>query len=256
MYNNLLNSVENGILTITINRENKLNALNRETLTEISAAVSQAINNPEVGAIIITGAGNRAFAAGADIAELKNLDKRGAFRLSKQVHEDVFNMIEHSPKPVIAAINGFALGGGLELALACHIRIASENARMGLPEVSLGLIPGYGGTQRLPKLIGKGRAFEIILGGDMIDASTAYQTGLVNHVVPADFLLSSAMVLMQKILQRSPLALAAAIKAINASDSENGFETEITEFSKCFDTPDFVEGVSAFIEKRNPEFNK
>ncbi|MBC8053619.1 MAG: enoyl-CoA hydratase/isomerase family protein [Sphingobacteriaceae bacterium] len=254
MYQTILTSIDNKVLTITINRESKLNALNRETLRELHLALADSFKNTEVGGIIITGAGTKAFAAGADIAELKNLDKVGALNLAKESHEKVFDFIANAQKPVIAAINGFALGGGLELALACHLRIASENARLGLPEVSLGLIPGYGGTQRLPQLIGKGKALELILSGDMIESDLAYTLGLVNRVVPADFLLNTAMVLMRKILSRSPLAIAAAIRAVNSSYQNNGYSTEIEEFAGSFETRDFKEGTTAFLEKRPPKF--
>lgn len=254
MYANFLTSVDKKVLTLTINRESKLNALNKETLQELHLALTEAFKNPEVGGIIITGSGTKAFAAGADIAELKDLDQVGAFNLATEAQEKVFNFIENGPKPVVAAINGFALGGGLELALACHIRIASENAKLGLPEVSLGLIPGYGGTQRLPRLVGKGKALELILTGDMVDADIAYKLGLLNHVVPEDFLQNTANVLMRKILSRSPMAVAAAIKAVNSGYSATGLHTEVEEFSNCFSTTDFKNGVEAFLEKRTPQF--
>ncbi len=254
MYKNLLTSIENKILTITINRESKLNALNKETLHELHLAFSDGFKDPAVGGIILTGAGSKAFAAGADIQELSELDQVGGLNLATEGQSKVFNLIEQGQKPVIAAINGFALGGGLELALACHLRIASENAKLGLPEVSLGLIPGYGGTQRLPRLIGKAKAFELILTGDMIEAEIAYKLGLVNHVVPEDFLLNTAIVLLQKILTRSPLAVAAAIRAVNSGYNDEGYESEIQEFANCFGAEDFKEGVSAFLQKRNPVF--
>lgn len=254
MYKNILISIDRRILTITINRETKLNALNKETLNELHLALTDALQNSNVGGIIITGSGTRAFVAGADISELKDLDEIGGLNLAAEGQEKVFNLIAGATKPVIAAINGFALGGGLELALACHIRIASENAKLGFPEVSLGLIPGYGGTQRLPQLVGKGKAFELILTGDMVEADAAYQLGLLNHVVPADFLINTAVVLLQKILSRSPQAVSAAIRAINSGYSNNGFNTEIEEFSKCFKTSDFKEGTSAFLEKRVANF--
>ena len=225
MYKNILISIDRRILTITINRETKLNALNKETLNELHLALTDALQNSNVGGIIITGSGTRAFVAGADISELKDLDEIGGLNLAAEGQEKVFNLIAGATKPVIAAINGFALGGGLELALACHIRIASENAKLGFPEVSLGLIPGYGGTQRLPQLVGKGKAFELILTGDMVEADTAYQLGLLNHVVPADFLINTAVVLLQKILSRSPQAVSAAIRAIKSGYSNNGFTT-------------------------------
>lgn len=254
MYQNLQTSVNNNILTIIINRESKLNALNKHTLEELHLAFADGFNNNEVGGIILTGAGTKAFAAGADIQELSQLNEVAGLDMASRFHSKVFNFIEQGDKPVIAAINGFALGGGLELALACHMRIASEHAKLGLPEVSLGLIPGYGGTQRLPRLIGKAKAFEMILTGDMIEAEHAYKLGLVNHVVPIDFLLSTAEVLLQKILSRSPFAVTAAIKAINSVFDPDGFETEMEQFSKCFSTPDFKEGTAAFLEKRIAKF--
>ncbi len=253
-YQNLLTQQKDRILYITINRESKLNALNADTLKEISAVFSAAFADESVGGIIITGAGPKAFVAGADIAELEGLTVAAAEAVAVKAQLNVFNLIEHGPKPVIAAINGFALGGGLELAMACHIRIAAENAKMGLPELTLGLIPGYGGTQRLTKLIGKGKAFEMILTADMMTAEQALYFGLVNHVVEQENLLSKAEELLNKILTRAPLAIAGAIKAINAAGTNAGFETEIAEFAKCFGTEDQKEGTAAFLEKRKPEF--
>jgi enoyl-CoA hydratase len=253
-YQNLLTEQKQHILYITVNRESKMNALNAETLKELNLVFTAAFADNSVGGVIITGAGQRAFVAGADISELEVLDKAGAQTMARNAHNNVFNLIEEGNKPVIAAINGFALGGGLELAMACHIRIASENAKMGLPEVTLGLIPGYGGTQRLTKLIGKGKAFEMIMTADMMTADQAQFFGLVNHVVDQAELLSKAEEIMQKILTRAPLAIAAAIKAINAAGSAEGFDTEIKEFANCFDTEDRKEGVSAFLQKRKPEF--
>jgi len=255
-YQNLLIEHKERIQYIIINREAKLNALNKATLAELHDALTGAFKNPEVGGLIITGAGPKAFVAGADIAELADLDVDSGRELSRQGHKKVFDLIENGNKPVIAAINGFALGGGLELAMACHIRIASDNAKMGLPEVTLGLIPGYGGTQRLTALVGKGKALEMIMTADMITAAEAYQFGLVNHVVSASDLLPKAEEILQKILLRAPLAIAAAITAINASSQKdvNGFETEIDEFGKCFGADDFKEGVSAFLQKRKAEF--
>jgi enoyl-CoA hydratase len=255
-FQNLLIDYNNRIEYIIINRESKLNALNKATLAELHTALYDAFHNDRVGGIIITGAGEKAFVAGADITEFAAFDSKQGEDLARQGHTKVFDMIENGNKPVIAAINGFALGGGLELALACHIRIASDNAKMGLPEVSLGLIPGYGGTQRLTRLVGKGRALEIILTADMITAAEAYQYGLVNHVVNQDELIPKAEELMNRILLRAPLAVAAAIAVVNApaQPGVNGFEKEIEEFGKCFRTDDFKEGVSAFLEKRKPQF--
>lgn len=231
-----------------------MNALNADTLAELHTAFADAFANDGVGGIILTGTGSKAFVAGADISELQGLTTPSAQAMALNAHNSVFNFIEDGNKPVIAAINGYALGGGLELAMACHIRIASENAKMGLPEVTLGLIPGYGGTQRLTKLIGKGKAFEMIMTADMITADQAQFFGLVNHVVGQDDLLPKAEDIMQKILTRAPLSIAAAIKAINAAGSTGGFETEITEFAKCFNNEDTQDGVSAFLQKRKPEF--
>jgi enoyl-CoA hydratase len=255
-FQNLLVHTEERIQHIIINRESKLNALNKDTLAELHTAISDAFANERVGGIIITGAGQKAFVAGADIAEFASFNSTQGEELARQGHTKVFDLIENGNKPVIAAINGFALGGGLELALACHIRIAADTAKMGLPEVSLGLIPGYGGTQRLTRLVGKGKALEIILTADMITAAEAYQYGLVNHVVSQDELLTKAEAIMNRILLRAPLAVAAAIAVVNASSQPcvNGFETEIQEFAKCFDTEDFKEGSSAFLEKRKPAF--
>jgi enoyl-CoA hydratase len=255
-FQNLLIEYKERIQYIIINRESKLNALNKDTLAELHTAFSEAFNNQDVGGIIITGAGTRAFVAGADISEFAGLDVAGGTALAREGQTKVFDLIANGSKPVIAAINGFALGGGLELAMACHIRMASETAKMGLPEVTLGLIPGYGGTQRLAQLIGKGKALEMILTADMITAVEAQQFGLVTHVVCPEDLLIEAGDLLQKILLRAPLALAAAINAVNAgfTDGVNGYETEIEGFGKCFGTRDFQEGVAAFLTKRKADF--
>lgn len=255
-FQNLLIERKERIQYIIINRESKLNALNKDTLAELHMALSEAFSDPKVGGIIITGAGQKAFVAGADISEFKETGSEGGREIARQGQTLVFNLIENGNKPVIAAINGFALGGGLELAMACHIRVAAENAKMGLPEVTLGLIPGYGGTQRLTALAGKGKALEMILTADMITAAEALQCGLVNHVVSQDSLLEKAGEILNKILLRAPLAIASAIKAVNAAatDGVNGFETEIDEFSKCFTTTDLREGITAFLEKRKPVF--
>lgn len=256
-YENVLTEVKNRILYLTINRESKLNALNRATLEEIHFAIAGAQTDNNVGGIIITGAGQKAFVAGADISEFASFNKEEGQKLAKDGHSKVFDLIQNSSKPVIAAVNGFALGGGLELALACHIRVAAENAKLGLPEVTLGLIPGYGGTQRLTQLVGRGKALEMILTADMISANDAFAFGLVNYVVSQDQLLNKAEEILSKILSRSPLAVASAIRAVNAglTNGVNGFEEEIKEFGNCFGTEDFKEGVSAFLEKRKPAFN-
>ena len=256
VFQNLLIENKERIRYIIINRESKLNALNKDTLAELHTAITDAFNNPAVGGIIITGAGQKAFVAGADIAEFAGLGADEGRQLARLGQTTVFDLIENGNKPVIAAVNGFALGGGLELAMACHIRVASDNAKMGLPEVTLGLVPGYGGTQRLPQLVGKGKALEMIMTADMITAAEAHQYGLVNHVVSQEVLLAKAEEILNKILLRAPLAIASAITAVNAGvrDGVNGFETEIEEFSKCFGTEDFKEGVSAFLSKRKPDF--
>lgn len=256
MFENLLIDYNGAIQHIIINRESKLNALNKNTLAELHTAIYDAFDNDRVGGIIITGAGQKAFVAGADISEFSSFDSTQGEQLARNGHRLVFNQIENGKKPVIAAINGFALGGGLELALACHIRIASENAKMGLPEVSLGLIPGYGGTQRLTQLVGKGKAFEMILTADMITAHDALQWGLVNYVVSQDELISKAEEILNKILSRSPMAVETAIGVVNSATQPgvDGYEKEIQGFAKSFDTPDFKEGVGAFLEKRKPDF--
>lgn len=255
MYQTLLTNLANGILTITINRPDKLNALNGDVFTDLDTAIDEIQNNPAIWSAIITGAGTKAFVAGADISELSGLGKEEAIALAKR-GQDIFLKIENSSKPVIAAVNGFALGGGCELAMACHFRIAAENAKFGQPEVSLGLIPGYGGTQRLTQLIGKGRAIELMISGNMIDAASALQFGLVNHVVPGDELLDKATAVLSHINTKAPLAVAACIRAANAAfdETENGYEIEISLFGQCFATEDMKEGTSAFLEKRKANF--
>jgi len=256
MYTTLITDLENNIFTITINRPDKLNALNKDVITELSAAIDEVYNNPEIRSVIITGAGPKAFVAGADITEFLTLDAAGGKELAQKGQDMVFTKIENSPKPIVAAVNGFALGGGCELAMACHFRLCSENAKFGQPEVNLGLIPGYGGTQRLTQLIGKGRAMEMLMSANMIDANTALQYGLVNYVVPAEELLNKAKVILETINSKAPLAVAACIKSANAvfDESKNGYQTEIDAFSECFGTDDMKEGVTAFLEKRKAEF--
>jgi enoyl-CoA hydratase len=253
-YDNLLLEKKERILYITINRESKLNALNKATLGELHMAFAAAFADKEIGGVILTGAGAKAFVAGADISEFSTFSVDEGRELAREGQTKVFDYIENGNKPVIAAINGFALGGGLELAMACHIRVASANAKLGLPEVSLGLIPGYGGTQRLTQLVGKGRAMEMIMTATMITAEDAYRCGLVNHVTTAGELLQKAEEIMGQILLRSPMALSAAITAINAASAKNGFETEIDLFGGCFGNAEFKEGVSAFMNKRKPNF--
>ncbi len=255
-YNNILVSENNNITTITINRPKKLNALNRETIQELHDAFAEANTDEVTRVIILIGSGDKAFVAGADISEFADFDVAEGANLSKKGQELLFDFIENLSTPVIAAVNGFALGGGLELAMACHFRIASDNARMGLPEVGLGVIPGYGGTQRLPQLVGKGKAMEMIMTAGMISAEDALQSGLVNYVVSQEELLLLAEKIASKILRNSPLAIASAIKAVNANfkDGVNGFNVEIREFGNCFGTDDFEEGTTAFLEKRKANF--
>lgn len=257
-YQHLLTAIAGNILSVTINREQKLNALNKAILMELHEVITDALKDTRIKGIILTGAGEKAFVAGADIQEFSAFDPEEGRALAREGQTKVFDVIHHAEKPIIAAINGFALGGGLELALACHVRVASHTARMGLPEVSLGLIPGYGGTQRLTQLVGRGNALEIILTGNMINAEKALQIGLVNHVVPSDEVITKAEDILANILLRSPNAVAAAIRAVNASliEGQHGFSTEMEEFANCFGTADFKEGVSAFLEKRTPDFNK
>ena len=256
-YNNIFSETSGQIATIVINRPKKLNSLNIKTIAELHDAISVADNDNNIRVIIITGAGEKAFVAGADISEFANFNTDQGYDLSLNGHKKLCDFIENLSKPVIAAINGFALGGGLELAMSCHIRIASENAKMGLPEVSLGAIPGYGGTQRLPQLIGKGKAMELIISGGMIDANNALSLGLVNYVVSQENLMEVANKTANKILKNSPLAVKASIIAINANykDGVNGYEVEMREFSNCFQSDDFIEGTNAFLEKRKPNFN-
>ncbi|MGZ0016060.1 enoyl-CoA hydratase/isomerase family protein [Yeosuana sp. AK3] len=255
-YQNILSEVSYGINTITINRPNKLNALNKVTIKELHTAIHDAENDADVKVIIVTGSGEKAFVAGADISEFSDFSVNEGKKLAAKGQNILFDFIENLSKPVIAAINGFALGGGLELAMACHFRIASDHAKMGLPEVSLGLIPGYGGTQRLPNLVGKGRAMEMILTAGMIDANQALTFGLVNYVTPLESLMPLCKKIADKILRNSSVAMKAAIKAVNAHDvtGVNGFEVEIDEFGKCFGTKDFVEGTTAFLQKRKADF--
>lgn len=248
--------VSNSVLVITINRPDKLNSLNKQTIEELHEALLEAENHSEIRAVIITGAGQKAFVAGADIAEFADYTIEQGKQLSATGHFKIFNFIENYSKPVIAAVNGFALGGGLELAMACHIRVMSDNAKVGLPEVSLGLIPGYGGTQRLAQLVGKGKAFEMIVTADMINAQDALQWGLANYVTTQAELLNKCFEITNKISSKSPTAIKTAIKVINAgyNNKVNGFETEIEEFGKSFGTTDFKEGISAFLEKRKADF--
>tara|TARA_B100000787_G_C16158211_1_gene280025 strand:+ start:111 stop:887 length:777 start_codon:yes stop_codon:yes gene_type:complete len=253
---NILFKDGEGVRIITINRPNQLNALNKSTINELSDLLDKSEVDTQIKAIILTGSGEKAFVAGADIKEFSDFNIDQGAALSKEGHEKLFDKLENLSTPVIAAVNGFALGGGLELAMSAHIRVASDNAKMGLPEVSLGVIPGYGGTQRLAQLVGKGRANELIFTAGMISAEDAHRIGLVNHVVPQSELLATCQKMATRISRNSPKAISYAIKSVNAGfkDGVNGFDTEISEFGKCFGTEDFREGTSAFIEKRKPVF--
>lgn len=241
---------------IFIDRPKKLNALNRQTIAELHDAFAALDSDPDIRVILLRGSGPKAFVAGADIAEFADYTVKQGRELSAHGQKTLFDFVESLSTPVIAAINGFALGGGLELAMSCHFRIASENARMGLPEVSLGVIPGYGGTQRLPQLVGKGRAMEMILTGGMIDAEKALEYGLVNHVTEPEALDAFCEDLARRIAKNAPTALSHAIKAVNAGfrSTVSGYEVEIDAFSTCFGSEDFQEGTTAFLEKRKPNF--
>lgn len=253
-YKNLLVEIENKIAAVTLNRPQALNALNKDLLNELSTFLDEAEKNDEIRVIILTGSGEKSFVAGADIKEFSDFIGSQGEELARKGQEMVFNKVENFSKPIIAAVNGFALGGGLELAMACHFRIASDNAKLGLPEVTLGLIPGYGGTQRLPKLVGKGRAAQMIFTAEMISAQRAYEIGLVNEVVPQSELMERVKAIASKITSNSSVAISKAIRVINLSDTEKGFESEIKAFGELFDEKDFSEGVSAFLEKRKPDF--
>jgi len=256
-YENIIVDTEEKIQIVTINRPSKLNALNQKTIEELSHAIDAAEASKDVSVVIITGKGEKAFVAGADISEFSSFSAEEGRLLSKNGHEKLFNRIDNLKTPVIAAVNGFALGGGLELAMAAHIRLFSENAKVGLPETSLGLIPGYGGTQRLAQIAGKGRAMQMILSAEMIDASTAFNFGIANAILPLENLMEASKKQAEKIIKNSPMAVAKAIQCINANYSSemNGLEHEVDTFGSCFDTSDFTEGVHAFLEKRNANFN-
>ncbi|MBL1281447.1 MAG: enoyl-CoA hydratase/isomerase family protein [Fluviicola sp.] len=256
MYNNIISEQKGQINYITINRPKQMNALNKETIEELHQAMKTADENSEVGVIILTGSGEKAFVAGADIKEFADFSISQGGELAMNGQKILFSFIETLSTPVIAAVNGFALGGGLELAMASHIRVASSNARMGLPEVSLGVIPGYGGTQRLTQLVGKGKANEMVFTAGMIKADDALSWGLVNYVVEPEELIAKAEDIAGRILKNSASAISSAIRAINANfeDGVNGFEVEIEEFGKCFGTADFKEGTTAFMEKRKANF--
>lgn len=255
-YQTILTTLEKGILTITINRPDKLNALNKTVIEELSQAIEEIYHNPDIKAALITGAGPKAFVAGADISEFVSLDAQLGKLLAQKGQSEVFDKIENSPKPILAAVNGFALGGGCELAMACHFRLAGENAKFGQPEVNLGLIPGYGGTQRLTQLVGKGKAMELMMTGQMIDAKEALQLGLVNHVLTTEELIPKTKEIIKTIMTKAPLAVSQVIALTNiaARGDEEGLKKEIIAFGELFESSDVKEGTSAFLEKRKPNF--
>lgn len=255
-YVNLETDFQDGILTVTINRPKALNALNRQTLQDLRQLFGQdALQLNGLRGVVLAGAGGKAFVAGADITEFSGLDTQGGLDMAQNGH-DIFNLIEQFKCPVVAAVSGYALGGGCELAMACHLRVASEKARFGQPEVNLGLIPGYGGTQRLIQYIGKGRALELLMTADMIDAQKALDWGLVNQVVAHGEEVEAAKKILQKIAAKAPVAISKTIEAVNAyfDKTKNGFEQEVLLFAKTVNTEDFKEGASAFVEKRNANF--
>lgn len=256
MYTTILTTLENNILTVTINRPDKLNALNAAVFNDLDKVMDDIESNNEIKSAIITGAGAKAFVAGADISEFNQLDKVQAMAMAKR-GQDVFFKIENCSKPVVAAVNGFALGGGCELAMACHFRLCSDNAKFGQPEVNLGLIPGYGGTQRLTHLVGKGKSMELQMSAKIVDANEALQWGLVNYITTPESLLDTTRNLLQTIQTKAPVAVSKIIECINLAvgqEHQNGFEAEIESFGDCFETNDMKEGTAAFIEKRKPNF--
>ena len=254
-YSNLLIAIEENICTITLNRPDKLNALNKTVIEELDSTIDSVYNDGNIKAAIITGSGQKAFVAGADIGEFNGLSAGEGKALAIK-GQQLFFKIENCPKPIVAAVNGFALGGGCELAMACHFRVASDNAKFGQPEVNLGLLPGYGGTQRLTQLIGKGRALEMLMTTNMIDAITAFNYGLVNHVVPQQELLLKARSILSVINTKAPLAIAGCIRAANEAlaPEQKGYKTEAEIFGEMIVTEDAKEGISAFLEKRKAEF--
>lgn len=257
MYQTLLTELVDGTYIITINRPDKLNALNKDVIEDLGKALDEVYNNADIKSAIITGAGEKAFVAGADISEFTSLDGKGGAALAQKGQDLVFSKAENCPKPVVAAVNGFSLGGGCELAMACHFRVAAENAKFGQPEVNLGLIPGYGGTQRMTQLIGKGKTMELMMTGDMVGAAEAKALGLVNHVVPQEELMAKTKEILQKIQSKAPIAIAKVISCVNdaAVSAKDGYANEIARFGECFDTEDKREGTAAFLEKRKAAFS-
>lgn len=252
-YNNITTEEQDKILILTINRPDKLNALNFETLSEIESVFDSITSSSHLRGVIITGSGDKAFVAGADINEFTQLNESTAAEMAKQ-GQRIFAKIENCPRVVIAAVNGYALGGGCELTLACHIRVASENASFGQPEVNLGIVPGYGATQRLTQLVGKGRAIELMTTADIIPAEVALRIGLVNHVVKQTAVLEKSLEILGKVANKAPVAVENVIVAANSAQLHSGYEVEVKAFSKSVVTEDFKEGVAAFMEKRKPEF--
>lgn len=255
MYQHLLTETKNHTLVIVLNRPEVLNALNQAMLRELGEAIQAMKTDPEIKGVVIIGSGDKAFAAGADIAELQQLSAEEAVAASRKVQQ-IYREIELSSKPIIAAVNGFALGGGCELAMACHIRIAADTARFGQPEVKLGLLPGYGGTQRTVQLIGKGRAVEMLITGNMIDAGEAWRMGLVNHVTTRGELADKCLEILRRAYQQSASAIAYTLDAVNmAFQGEEGYIREAENFGKAITSPDGREGTAAFLEKRKPNFH-
>ena len=255
MYTTLLTELKEGTFFITINRPDKLNALNKDVFNDLDKVMDEVMQTDDIKTVIITGSGSKAFVAGADITEFSSLNREQAMALSKR-GQDVFFKIENCPKPVMAAVNGFALGGGCELAMACHFRFCSDNAKFGQPEVNLGLIPGYGGTQRLTHIVGKGRSMELQMSARMIDAAEALQIGLVNHITTPEELLPKATEIMKGIQTKAPIAVGKIIACINQAQTgaATGFDKEVAAFGDCFETEDMKEGTSAFVEKRKAAF--
>jgi enoyl-CoA hydratase len=253
---NILTEEKNGVLYLTVNREDKMNALNIDTLDEIRIIFEEVVDNKSIKAVILTGSGEKAFVAGADISEIASLNEVNARKFAEN-GQDIFSMIENCHKPVIAVTNGYTLGGGCELAMACHMRVATANARFGQPEVNLGIIPGYGGTQRLTLLVGRGKANELMMTGDMIGADEAKTLGLVNYVLPTKAeAMEKAEELILKIMSKAPLAIGMVVDCVNAVflPEEDGFQTEANSFARCVKSGDYKEGTSAFLEKRRPSF--
>lgn len=256
MYKTILTTIEDNICVITVNRPDKMNALNKDVISELSDAIDEVYYNKEIKSAIITGAGEKAFVAGADISEFLEIGASDGEDLARLGAQKVFDKIENSPKPIVAAVNGFSLGGGCELALACHFIIASENAKFGQPEVNLGLIPGYGGTQRLTQLVGRNRAMQLLMTGEMFSAKDAMQWGMVNNVVESSELIPSIKKILQTIHTKAPLAITKVIECVNAFDhTQTGYDLEIQKFGECFATEDKNEGTAAFLEKRKANFS-